>query len=157
MNEQLISLREFIPALIYRATQSSCISPSLLLMLTYLCDWHSCVRYKRKITNVVWRVSRRGLSDLGLEDFIRQSNDLFSVDDIKEEIKCSVKPSCNLPEPINNVVDKVCELYQTYKHSGLPTFVFSTYPILSSTSLILEEVDLLKKAEEYELIKQKDS
>lgn len=156
MNESIVSLRDLIPALIFRATGGTVIDQSVLLLLTYLCDWHSCVKYNRKLTDIVWSVSRRGLGEEGLESFVRGAHDLFEVNDEKEEIKCLIQPVAPLPEFSSNIIERICKLYIDYRSSGLATFVFSTFPVLSSSSFALARIDLLEKAHEYAEIKKKE-
>jgi hypothetical protein len=125
------------------------INQIVLLLLVYLCDWHSCVKYGIRFTNVKWYVSKYGLSDDGLESYIRTHPELFRSEDSTQAV---VYLSATVPMPSefeSTIIQRVIEIYKLYAQSGLFTFVMSTYPILSSSSEKLEVVDLLGKAQEY--------
>jgi len=147
-----VNLSVLLPNLIKAATGTNKIDQTLLLLLVYLCDWHSCVKYECRLTDIAWKVSRHGLSDVGLESFIRSNGDKFIIDDVRQEVCYTGNQIPNIEDQPRQIIDKVLAINKSYPYSGLATFVLSTYPILSSSSYTLEDVDLLKKADEYRTI-----
>lgn len=129
------------------------IDQSTLLLLMYLCDWHSCVKYGCRFTDIKWFVSKRGLSDFGLESYLRAHEDEFTLDDIRKKVSVKGGMSTVANEYELLVINRVYELYEDRAWAGLVTFALSTYPIMSSSSDALEQVDLLSKAQEYLLKK----
>lgn len=153
MNEENPTLGQFVTALVHEATGTNKIDETILLLLVYLCDWHSCVKFNQRVVDVGWKVFCRGLADDGLETYIRASPDEFQIDDLKQEIVCLKDPPTMLPDRVKSVIERVSSLYRAHRHSGLATFALSTFPILSSSATALEDVDLLLKAQEYAQIK----
>ena len=157
MNGETMQLGSFITTLVYDATNSDHIDQIVLMLLVYLCDWHSCVKYNRRVVDVQWKVFKHGLADEGLESYLRNSPQEFSMDDVRQEVKCLSKPPESVPEQVQNVINRVVSIYKERRHSGLATFVLSTFPILSSSAYSLETVDLLQKAHEYAEIRNSES
>lgn len=156
MSVENLSLGQFVTALVHEATGTNKIDETILLLLVYLCDWHSCVKYNQRVVDIGWKVFRWGLADDGLETYIRTSLDEFRIDDLKQEIVCLKEPPAVLPEKVKNVIERVSLLYRDHLHSGLATFALSTFPVLSSSATALEDVDLLLKAQEYAQIKKSE-
>lgn len=157
MNRETMQLGRFVTALTYAATGGSSIDQIVLMLLVYLCDWHSCVKYNCRVVDVQWKVFKHGLADEGLESYLRASPQEFSLDDVKQEVKCLTQPPEDIPEQVQSVINRVVSIYKEKRHSGLATFVLSTFPILSSSAYSLETVDLLQKAREYAEIKSSES
>ena len=157
MDNAKMPLGQFVAALMHAATGTNRIDQTSLLLLVYLCDWHSCVKYNCHVVDIGWKVFRYGLADDGLETYLRGPNTEFMVDDIKQEIVCLMEPPTNIPEQVGNVISRVVSLYNEKKNSGLATFALSTFPILSSSAHMLEPVDLLEKAREYADIRDSES
>ena len=157
MDSDKMNLRDFVSALIREATGTNQVDQITLLLLVYLCDWHSCVKYNCHVVNVQWKVFRHGLADEGLESYLRSSKQEFEVDDINQVVRCLIPPPENIPEQVRNVINRVVSIYKEREHSGLATFVLSTYPILSSSAHSLESIDLLQKAHEYAEIRDSES
>lgn len=153
MFDEKMLLRDVVATLIARASETNRMDQTVLLLLVYLCDWHSCVKYGRRFTDVTWRVSKHGLADDGLETYIRTHQAEFQYDNIAEMVISKVKAPSETSEWSAAVIDRVCALYKEKMRSGLATFAMSTYPILSSSSEILEPIDLLQKSREYLEIK----
>ncbi len=157
MDSEKIQLGQFVSVLISAATGSNRVDQITLLLLVYLCDWHSCIKYNCRVVDVQWKVFRHGLADEGLESYLRSSKQEFEVDDVNQEVRCLIRPPEDIPEQIRNVINKVVSIYKERQHSGLATFVLSTYPILSSSAHSLESIDLLEKAHEYAEIRNSES
>ena len=141
MNEENPTLGQFVTALVHEATGTNKIDETILLLLVYLCDWHSCVKYNRRVVDIGWKVFRRGLADDGLETYIRASADEFQIDDLTQDVICLKDPPAALPDRVKSVIERVCSLYREHQHAGLATFALSTFPILSSSATALENVD----------------
>jgi len=156
MFEDKVPIKDLIASLICRATATNRIDQVDLLMLVYLCDWHSCVKYGRRFTNVVWSVSRRGIAEKGLESYIRDNPNCFVCDDVSNLVVSKVRIIPTLSGWGASVIERICSLYREKTPSGLITFAMSTYPVLSSSSDVLEVVDLLQKSKEYLLLQQRE-
>lgn len=133
------------------------IEQTLLLLLIYLCDWHSCVKYNRRFTNVQWLVSKYGLADEGLESYVRQHTETFRSDDVAMTVECLPTTLPVLSEFQLAVAKRVVSIYESYAPFGLMTFVMSTYPILSASSEKLERIDILTMAQTYNKLLKQDS
>lgn len=129
------------------------IDQTLLLLLMYLCDWHCSVKYDCRFTNIVWKVSRRGLLEVGMETYIRTHADLYEVDDLACRVKVKCANQVHPNEVEMSVIERVARLYKEKQRAGLVTFVLSTYPILSASSEALVEIDLLDMARSYRALR----
>lgn len=139
-----------VKAVISKVSQNTLeIDQSTLLLLMYLCDWHSCVKYGCRFTGIQWFVSKRGLSDLGLESYLRAHEDEFALDDVRKRVSVKGGVPIITNEYELSVINRVYELYEDRAWAGLVTFALSTYPIMSSSSDALEQIDLLSKAQDY--------
>lgn len=151
MNEETHSeLNILIPSIVNRVSLDGKIGQTLLLLLMYLCDWHSCVKYERRFLSTGWRVSRQGIADDGMETYIRAHADKYTVDDVNGIVICKMHTNeVSISEWELNVINRVIQLYKERQQSGLETFAMSTYPVLSASSDVFVSVDLLEVAKAY--------
>lgn len=152
MNNERIELSALVSNLTWAVVESNRIDQTVLLLLVYLSDWHSCVKYGCRLTDIQWRVARRWLSEEGLESYIRNHTDMFVCDDVTGTVVSKISPLNIQNEIWNSIIERICVLYKSLKDTGLQTFVMSTFPILSASSDTLVDIDLLAKAVEYQTL-----
>lgn len=131
------------------------LSNARITKIIYLADWYSANVFRHQITDIKWYFNNYGPFVNDILETAMQNENLFSVKIINNfygapkriiGIKDDYKP--NLTDQDIQALQRVIEITKDKTWEQFITFVYSTYPIVSSERYT--ELDLLELAVDYQ-------
>lgn len=137
------------------------LSNARITKMIYLADWYSANVFHHQITDIKWYFNNYGPFVNDILETATQNNNLFSVNTVNNfygapkriiGIKKDYTPT--LADQDIQAIQRVIEVTKGKTWEQFITFVYSTYPIVSSERYT--ELDLLKLAEDYKKTQKED-
>ena len=136
------------------------LSNARLTKMVYLGDWHQAINYGRQITNIEWYFDNYGPFVHDIKDTAVKHPDIFSIADSQNMFGAPKRVyslrdgtfQANVDDEAKESLDHIIEVTQNLHWTDFIKLVYATHPVLSSERY--SSLDLVKKAEEYNAIKE---
>ena len=136
------------------------LSNARLTKMVYLSDWHQAINYGRQITNIEWYFDNYGPFVHDIKDTAVRHHDIFSIEDSQNMFGAPKRVyslidatfQANVDDEAKESLDHIIEVTQNLYWTDFIKLVYATHPVLSSERY--SSLDLVKKAEEYNAIKE---
>lgn len=136
------------------------LSNAKLTKMVYLSDWHQAINYGRQITNIEWYFDNYGPFVHDIKDTAIKHPDIFSIEDSRNMFGEPKKVYClkdktfqaDVGDEAKESLNHIIKVTQKFDCAGFIKLVYATHPVLSSERYSF--LDLVKKAEEYQTIKE---